>query len=813
MAAADIERPDAFYLGRTYDLSSGKVGPDPVLYDSADLTTHAVCVGMTGSGKTGLCICLLEEAILDGIPAILIDPKGDLGNLLLTFPGLTAEEFAPWVDPDTARREGAGEAEYAAAQAEAWRKGLADWQQDGERIRQLREAADVRIYTPGSSAGLPVSILSSLAAPPAELLQDEDLLRDRVQVTATSLLSLLGIDADPVQSREHILLATLFDQTWRAGRDLDLAGLIHGVQKPPFDRVGVMELETFYPEKERFKLATAINSLVAAPGFAAWLEGTPLDVQKLLYTADGKPRVAIFSIAHLAETERMFFVSLLLNQTLGWMRAQPGTENLRAILYMDEVFGFLPPSAEPPSKRPFLTLLKQARAHGLGLVLATQNPVDLDYKALSNAGTWFLGRLQTERDKMRVLDGLEGVSAGEARFDRKAMEETLAGLGKRVFLMHNVHEGEPVIFHTRWAMSYLRGPLTRRQIEKLMAGHQEPEPTADAAATASDVAAGTAPVAPAAAAPAGGAGADATAASAETSTGTLPVLPPDVRQVFLPPLRQDTRRHYPGLLALVRMYFADRGREHEGSQEFALFAPFDDGPVPIDWTAAEEVEVGEEGLGAEPALALPFAPLPAAASRKASYGQWEKALTSWLYNERRLELLRAPGVGLTSEAGESREAFLERVREAVKAQRGPKETALDEKLRSDLARLDERIQKATANLAKQEEQVAHQKRNAWIHLGTTVLGGVLGRRRSSGLGSAARSYSRVGAEKQDVERAQGELAALERQREEREHEHEEALRELDRAIDAAGQELETVALAPRKADIRVRLLTLAWRPE
>lgn len=801
MADQDIERPDAFYLGRRYDLSSGEVGAEPVLYDAGDLTTHAVCVGMTGSGKTGLCICLLEEAILDGIPAILIDPKGDLGNLLLTFPGLSAEEFAPWVDPDAARREEQSEEEYAAAQAELWRRGLADWQQDGERIRRLREAADVRIYTPGSSAGLPVSILSSLAAPPAELLEDEDLLRDRVVVTATSLLSLLGIDADPVQSREHILLATLFDQTWRAGRDLDLAGLIQGVQRPPFDRVGVMELETFYPEKERFKLATAINNLLAAPSFAAWLSGTPLEMQSLLYAPDGKPRVAIFSIAHLADAERMFFVSLLLNQTLGWMRAQPGTDSLRAILYMDEVFGFLPPTAAPPSKRPFLTLLKQARAHGLGLVLATQNPVDLDYKALSNAGTWFLGRLQTERDKKRVLDGLEGVAAGEGRFDRGEMEETLAGLGKRVFLMHNVHEPSPKVLHTRWAMSYLRGPLTRPQIERLMEPFRE---TPDEAPAAPELKRPDSVPA---------ASGEATATEGTVSPDdNRPVLPPDVRQLFLP-APDDAQRYFPGLLALVRMYFADRGRKHEGSQELSLFAPVTDDPVPVDWTQAEELTVEEADLRADPPRALPYAPLPAAAGRAASYRDWERALESWLYNERRLELQHAPTVELTSRAGESREDFLRRVREAAEAQRGSRREDLDADLRRDLERLDGRIERARADLAKQEEQVAHQKRSALIHLGSAVLGWLGGRSRSRSAGAAVRGYSRVGSEKQDVEQAEAKLTELEGQRETREQEHQEALRRLDEEIAAMGEQLETVSLKPRKADIRVRLLALAWRGE
>src|SRR6478736_3289119 len=392
---SDYEKLGAFYLGRVFDAASGKLADQPLLYDSRDLTTHAVCVGMTGSGKTGLCLALIEEAAIDGVPAILIDPKGDLGNLLLTFPSL-------------------------------------------------------------ATAGLPVSILRSFAAPPETVRGDEELLGDRVASTATSLLTLLGVDADPLQSREHILVATILAGAWSKGEDLDLAALIARIQNPGVSRIGVVDLESFFPAKDRFALAMRLNNLLAAPGFAAWLQGDALDAGALLRTPAGKPRISILSIAHLSDAERMFFVTLLLNQVLAWVRAQSGTTSLRAILYMDEIFGYFPPVANPPSKKPLLTLLKQARAFGMGIVLATQNPVDLDYKGLANAGTWFLGRLQTDRDKMRVLEGLEGAAAeAGGQFDRAAMDKLLSGLGKRVFLMNNVHESHPVLFETRWTLSYL----------------------------------------------------------------------------------------------------------------------------------------------------------------------------------------------------------------------------------------------------------------------------------------------------------------------------------------------------------------------
>jgi hypothetical protein len=419
----DFEKLGAFYLGRRHDLSQGKTLDELLLYDSKDLTTHAVCVGMTGSGKTGLCLSLLEEAAIDGVPAIAIDPKGDLGNQALAFPNLAPADFRPWIDESVAASKGLSADDYAAQTAEQWRNGLAGWGQDGARVGRYKDAAEVAIYTPGSNAGLPLTVLKSFDAPPAEVIDDADAFRDRVAGAASGLLALLGISINPVQSREHILISNLLDRAWREGRNLDLPRLIGEIQSPPFERVGVLDLESFYPAKDRGTLAMTLNNLLASPSFARWMEGEPLSIKRLLHTPEGKPRISIISIAHLADAERMFLVTILLNEVLTWMRGQAGTSALRALLYMDEVFGYFPPTANPPSKTPMLTLLKQARAYGLGIVLATQNPVDLDYKGLSNTGTWFLGRLQTERDKLRVLDGLEGATANVGSgFDRQAME-------------------------------------------------------------------------------------------------------------------------------------------------------------------------------------------------------------------------------------------------------------------------------------------------------------------------------------------------------------------------------------------------------
>src|SRR5688572_14602412 len=465
--AQDFEKLGVFYLGRRHDLATKRTTDELVLYDAKDLVTHAVCVGMTGSGKTGLCVDLLEEAAIDGIPSIVIDPKGDLPNLLLTFPELKPGDFEQWINEDDARRKGLSPSDYAEQQAETWKKGLAAWGQDGDRIRRLRDAADFRVYTPGSTAGVPVSILASFAAPPEPVRADAELLQERVRTTATSLLGLMGVEADPIQSREHILVSTILATAWNGGRDVDLAGLIQQIQAPPVQRVGVMDLESFFPAKERFALAMRLNNLLAAPGFENWLSGEPLDVGSILHTPAGKPRVAIFSIAHLPDAERMFFVSLLLNQVLGWMRTQTGTTSLRAVVYMDEIFGYFPPVANPPSKQPLLTLLKQARAFGVGVVLATQNPVDLDYKGLANAGTWFIGRLQTERDKARVLEGLEGAAAtAPGAVDLPTMDRLRSDVGSHLYLINNIHEHRTELYETPGVNADLRGPLPRPQIQQ-----------------------------------------------------------------------------------------------------------------------------------------------------------------------------------------------------------------------------------------------------------------------------------------------------------------------------------------------------------
>jgi DNA helicase HerA-like ATPase len=453
-----LDTQGKFFLGRLFDVAKGKLADKALLYDPADLTTHALVTGMTGSGKTGLCIGILEEAALQNIPAIIIDPKGDLTNLLLHFPELAPQDFQPWLDADVVRREGKTLDSAAKETAEMWKKGLGEWGIDRERLLALKNAAEFAVYTPGSDAGIPVSVLSSLAAP-IEWEGNREILRERIASTVTAILGLVGMDnLDPLRSREHILLSNIFETAWSQNRELDFTELILQTQSPPFDKLGAFSLESFFPAKDRMDLAIVLNNILAAPGFEIWREGWNLDIPSLLWNENLRPRHSVFYIAHLSDAERMFFVTLLLSAVETWMRTQAGSATLRVLVYMDEIFGYFPPTANPPSKLPMLRLLKQARAFGVGMLLATQNPVDVDYKGLSNMGTWFIGKLQTDQDKQRLLDGLEGAAGGRSR---SALDKIISALGKRAFVLNNVHEKEPVVFQTRWAMNYLAGPMTR----------------------------------------------------------------------------------------------------------------------------------------------------------------------------------------------------------------------------------------------------------------------------------------------------------------------------------------------------------------
>jgi len=782
----DFEKLGAFYLGKRFDTDANELTEDVVLYDAKDLTTHAVIIGMTGSGKTGLGVGILEEAALDHIPVIAIDPKGDMGNVLLTFPQLRAEDFRPWVNARSAADKGQSTDEYAAGQAALWKKGLGEWGQTGERIKQLRKNVDMAIYTPGSNAGLPISVLQSFTAPDAALIDDVDLYRERVQATATGILTLLDIDADPVASREHILLSRLLDHAWRDGRDLDIASLIAEIQDPPIKKVGVMTLDSFFPAKDRFALAMRLNNLLAAPGFEAWMQGEPLNSKNLLYTPEGKPKISVMSIAHLDEAQRMFFVSMLLNELIGWMRAQQGTSSLRAILYMDEIFGYMPPVANPPSKKLFLTLLKQARAYGLGLVLATQNPVDLDYKGLSNTGTWFIGRLQTERDKARVMEGLEGASDGN--FNKQKMERTLAGLGKRRFLLHNVHEDEAVVFGTRWVLSYLAGPLTRDNIKALMSKIK----------TKSDAILRKA------------------SKPKRRSNTTAPALPPDVEQLFVA-TRADDVVYHPRLVAAADILYNSARYKIEQERSSLYTVEFEDGPVSVDWDNSEMIEVDVDALKNEGIETATFADCPSCAGAAKNYTAWGRDFKRWVRQNQTISLYRSKRFKLSSDAGETEGDFRARLQTAANESRDLAVAKLRKRCASKTTTLENRLLRAQQAIERESQQATKKKLDTAVSFGTAILSAVLGRKRvsatsASRVGTAIRSASGAHKESADIKRAEQTAAKVKADMEALSRDLEKEVATLETSFDAQAEELEEIVVRAKSTDIHVPLLGLLWMP-
>ena len=841
---APPERLGAFYLGAEIDPATGEQTHTPINYDARDLTTHAVCVGMTGSGKTGLCIGLLEEAAIDKVPALIIDPKGDLTNLLLQFPDLLPSDFRPWINADDARRKGKTVDEFAESTAAMWRDGLAEWGQGSERIQMLKDSVDYTVYTPGSDAGVPVSILGSLAAPKLSFDTHAETLRDRISGTTSALLGLVGVKADPLLSREAILLSNIFEHFWRKGEDLDLAKLILAIQTPPVRQVGVFDVDTFFPQKDRFGLAMAFNNLMAAPSFQSWLEGDPLDIDRLFFTAEGKPRHSIFYIAHLSDSERMFFVTLLLEALVTWMRGQTGTTSLRALLYFDEIFGFFPPVQEPPSKKPMLTLLKQARAFGLGAVLVTQNPVDIDYKGLTNAGTWFIGKLQAERDKDRVLQGLKGAIAEAGRSsDAVDYDALITALSSRVFLMNNVHEDGPVVFQTRWVMSYLRGPLTRPQVRELMApkkallaaqaaSHVDAAPVPQVRQTAQE----TAPVA-SAAAPA--APTQSTEPNAPKGFSAIQAaLDPSVAQAYLPVdmarsravkvVADDAGRaidvksvqmiYEPAVLGAARLRFVDQKRRIDEKQELVLLSPIASGVLgAIDWARADALPLTLSALERAPANAEPaegpfFAPVPEEVNTERELRSLASDLSDWLYYNKRLTITTHASMDIHQEPGESDRAFKIRLQDAARQQRDAEVDKLKSKYRTQLDRLQDRMDRYEKDLAEDEAAFSTRKQQEWVSLGESALNFFLGRRSSRVLSQAISKRGMTSKAKGEIERTKEEIADSQKEIADLEAELATAADEITRKWADALDDLTTDEVKPRRTDVDVEFVAVGWMP-
>jgi hypothetical protein len=777
----NFEKVGQFYLGRRYRLPAGPVDEALVMYDSRDLVTHGVCVGMTGSGKTGLGIGILEEAAIDKIPALVIDPKGDMGNLLLAFPGLSAAEFLPWINNDDAVRANQSPQEFAAAQAATWAKGLQDSGQDGSRVQRLRDSAEFTIFTPGSTAGVPVSVLNSFACPADDLLDDREAVTDLIISATTGLLGLIGISADPISSREHILIANIIQHHWRQGKGVDLAFLIRSIQTPPFERLGAFDIDSFFPSKERFALALLLNNLLAAPGFGAWLEGEPLDIGRLLYTPEGRPRISIFSIAHLTDAERMFFVTLLLNQVIAWMRTQPGTTSLRALVYMDEVAGYLPPIANPPSKKPLMLLFKQARAFGVGVLLATQNPVDLDYKALSNAGTWFLGRMQTTQDIGRLLQGL-GSSGSEFQTE---LRSTLSALGRGIFLMKNIHENAPEVFQTRWCLSYLRGPLTLAQIKTLSAKKKSAVALPSAQPAAAPLDAG----------------------------GDRPSLPPQISEFFLP-----SRGFRPiGGQLLYKPTICGLADISCPGQNMRKSFMAEIGAISVSWDESQAGEVDEGEMEKEPIAPADFAPLPEPAFKPQNYKTWERDFTNFLYRTVQMHGYQSPEFKLRSNPGESEGDFRVRVTQAAREKRDQTVENLRRKYGPKIDALDERIRRAQQRVEKEKADVRQVGLQTAVSLGATLLGAFMGRKTFS-VGNISRASNtirtgmRTAKERSDISAASESLDVLLRQKTDLEAELDSEIKTLEATTDPLLQQIETVLQRPKKTDIAVRLVALVWLP-
>ncbi len=795
----DFEKLGVFYLGKEYDIESKRLQEDMVLLKSKDLTTHAVIIGMTGSGKTGLGIGMIEEAAIDDIPVIAIDPKGDLTNLALTFPQLTKEDFRPWINLQEASNKAMTPDDYAQVQAQLWEKGLSDWGQSKDRIERFRNAASVKIFTPGGSAGINVSVLKSFNAPKAEVINDRDAFRERINITTTSLLSLIGITGDSFTSRENILIANILEHVWMSGQDLSLADLIMAIQNPPMDKVGVLSLENFYSSKDRFALAMMLNNLLASPSFKTWMEGEALDIDNFLYDEKGKARVSVFSIAHLSDSERMFFVTMLLNEVLSWVRSQPGTGSLRAMLYMDELFGYLPPTANPPSKLPLLTLLKQARAFGLGLVLSTQNPVDLDYKALSNAGTWFIGRLQTERDKERVMAGLEGAAAG-SNFNKAKTEKVLAGLAQRVFYLHSVHTDEAKIFSTRWVLSYLAGPLTKDQIMALPKANI----TSDNLVIRSDE--NNKP--------------QMTQTASFQGSKQAPVLPPAIKQVYLPPKNYTVNDivYTPNIIGVVEVMYKDVKYKLSTIKQLIILTPVHNGPLVLDWNESEVLNIAIGDLQDRPYDNASFSECPNAVTDIKNYDQWKRLLNQYIRTNQTLQLLYSPTLKLASEPDEDERDFRIRIQHIAHEQRDIAMDNMKKKYATKLNTLEDRLRRAELTIEKESSLASQRKMDAALSAGNAVLGALFGTKKITTTSvnrvkTAVRSTSRALSSGQSINAAQDNLTSIQQQLNELKSELERELSNITKQYDMLNERFDKIEIRAVSTDITVRLFGLAWQPQ
>ena len=797
-----------YFLGKVFDPKTKSLTDDPVLLNPSNLTTHCVVTGMTGSGKTGLCIGLLEEAALHNTPAIIIDPKGDLTNMVLHFPNQQPKDFEPWIDPEVARQEGITVAELAEQTAAMWKKGLADWGMGAEQLQELANAVEYAIYSPGSTSGFPVNILSSFEAPTIPWEENAEALREKISTTVTAILGLVGIsDLDPLRSREHILLSNLIENAWVKGKSLTLTDLILQVQNPPMDRLGAFPMDSFFPEKERFELAILLNNFLASPSFQVWQQGQPLDIQQLLYTENGGPRHSIFYIAHLSENERMFFVTLLFAAVESWMRGQRGTGNLRALLYFDEIMGYLPPVANPPSKTVMLRMLKQARAFGVGLLLATQNPVDVDYKALSNAGTWMIGRLQTEQDKNRLLDGL--TSAGGTT-DIGTLDKLISGLGKRVFLLHSVYRSSPVLFGTRWVMNYLAGPMTRDQLAAAneLAGAVSPEIT-EGSSSRIDSSAKPA----------------STIRDSSGLTSSRPAIPGDIPEYFFPNnlgineaainaglainVGSEGIVYRPGIMAQAEIRYPSRQHDLEHSSRISALLE-DPGSGLIHWEDMLTSEFDSQHLDSQPLPKALFHPVPSWMVDQKNVEDIKKDFLEWIYRNGNLKILANTKLKLFGTPEMSKADFrrrtIEAVEDAIKIEIEKTASTYDTKIAS----LERKIESQELDVKAAESSVKQRRLETLATGGSTLIGMLGGRKRS--ITSTLSKNRMASAAKDKLEAEQTILQQYMEQLEALQQAKEEVEKEVREKWEGIADEISEITIKPSKSNIFSDIFAAVWLP-
>lgn len=792
------EKLGLFYLGKEVEPKTSKSTENLFLYKSKDLTTHAAIIGMTGSGKTGLGIALIEEAAIDSIPSIILDPKGDMGNLLLSFPSLKPADFQQWIDPVEAENKGKTPVQYAEEVAHSWQEGLKGFQQDRERIATFKNSADFTIYTPGSLSGVPLSVLSSFEVPAEEVMNDPDTYSSMINSTVTGLLSLVNIKADTLTSKEYILLAAIFSYFWKKNISLTLEELIGYVASPPFDKIGVLSLNNFYPQKERFELAMLLNNIISSPGFTMWLEGEKLDIQNLLYTESGKPKVSILHLAHLDYNQQMFFVTLFLNKYISWMRQQTGTPALRTILYMDEIFGFFPATSSPPSKKPMLILLKQARAYGVGVVLATQNPIDLDYKGLANIGSWFLGRLQTKQDRDKVIDGLSKNEAGT--LDKSEIDNLLANMKKRTFLLKSAHLDSLPLFETRWVLSYLRGPLTAQEIKRLMEDKQNIiVPTTDLSTEKPF------------------------SLSPETKdtereelriSAVQPLLSEKIKQYFLhhPPFRTDIV-YEPSIILRGKVRFYSETKNIDQQEEISLKIPLRQDMAEINLKEALPNKDDITSYDQSPLENTRFDSIPLFLEKMKDLSVLEEKFKNYLYDNTRIELFSCKEFKLLSKPEEDFADFKSRILDLIRIEKDKAVEKLTEQYAKKEEKLEKDFLKLQEKLEKEEADVKAITTQSALSLGSSVLGALLGRTKVGTLNSGVTGLgraSRILKEKKDVEIVKKKIEALSQDIQRIEEELKQNIEKMSAQFNIDSYTIETVSIKPKKGDIFGISTGLLW---